>query len=183
MFMLLFLLPFGGLELLAPIFLWIMSAPRWHTLLACIYGAFLVALLIFWIRALRRERAEHRLIAATHATWRWPRRASPEFYGVRLAMFLRLGGWRVESSSVTPRGRVELVVRKDRTCIVLLCVGPRQEQADADDFQHINLMRVQTRATHAAIVSAVPSNAPAHIMQFRFADLARLERAVGQPNR
>ncbi len=177
--MLLFLLPFGGLELLAPVFLWIMSAPRWHMLLACIYGVFIVVCLIFWIRALRREQAEHRLIAATHATWRWSRRASPDFYRVRLAMFLRLGGWRVESSSVTPRGRVELVVRKDRTCMALLCVGPRQDPAGADDFEHISEVRRQTRGTHAAIVSTMPSDAPASIMQLRFASLARLDQAVG----
>jgi hypothetical protein len=182
MFMLLFLLPFGGLEILAPIFLWILSAPRWHPLLASIYGAFLVVLLIFWVRGLRREQAEHRLIAATHATWRWPRRASPEFFRVRLAMFLRLGGWRVDNSAVTERGRVKLVVRKDRNCIVLLCVGPRQDPADAEDFAYVNAMRVEVRATHAAIVGAVSSNAPADILQFRFANLARLDQATGQAN-
>ena len=179
MFMLFFMLPFGGLEFLAPVFLWIL-APGWHTLLACIYTVVAAVLLFLWIRDLRRERAEHQLIAATHATWRWSPRATPDAYRVHLAMFLGLHGWRIDSSTVTPRGRVELLARKDRHLLVLICIGPQQDPADALDLQHAAAVRAQTRATHAAIVSRAPiaaqSGSFASILQFRFADLTRLEQ-------
>jgi hypothetical protein len=179
MFMLFLMLPFWGLEIVAPAILWIL-APGWHRLLTGTYAAIALVLLVVWVRDLRREYAEHRLIAATHATWRWSRRATPDAYRARLAMFLSLRGWHVDASSVTPRGRVELLARKDRRSVLLLCVGPRQEPADSLDLQHAADVRVQTRATYAAVVSRAPiaaeSGPRSNVEQFRFSDLTRLEQ-------
>jgi hypothetical protein len=174
------------LLLLAPFFLWMLAAPRWHMLLAALYSA--VALLVggIWLRHLLRDLRDAGAQPAAQADWRWKPAATPEQFRHQFEMFLRLQGWRVRSSQVGMRERVEITARKDRWCIALLCVGPRQAFGDSDDLRRLATVRDDIGATHAALVSdaatgpaTVDRLADPHILRLRFADLARLETAMG----
>jgi hypothetical protein len=181
MLFLFLILPFWGLELLAPVFLWIMSDPRWHPLLAMLYGACAFIVAVLWSRGVLRDLAEHRRHPVVRATWRWRRDNDAEQYRVRLDMFLRLRGWRVATSCVNQSGRVEIIARKDRYTVVLLCAGPGQSPPGQHDLARLATLRTEVRASHAALVSTRPfiPHAEENVRLLRFTDLARIESAVG----
>ncbi len=173
------------LLLLLPFFLWMLAAPRWHMLLAALYGAVAMAIGAVWLRQLRRDLHHARGQTAAQAGWRWKKSATADQFRQRLEIFLRLQGWHVLRSEVGERARVEVTARKGRACIALLCVGPGQAAAGADDLRRARDLRGTTGATQAAIVSdAGPdplvrvADDPA-IAQLRYADLARLDAAMG----
>jgi hypothetical protein len=174
------------LLLLVPFFIWMQAPPRWHMLLGAIYST--VALLVggVWLRHLLRDVREAGAQVAAHAGWQWQPSTTAERFRHQFEIFLRLQGWRVLSSAVGARGRVELTGRKDRWCVALLCVGPGQPPADLDDLRRLASLRGECGAAVAAIVNDAEAGSPAggpldspRILRLRFADLARLEAAMG----
>jgi hypothetical protein len=185
MFFLFLLLPFWGLEVLIPVVLWFAAAPRWHPLLACMYGVLAAILLGIWVRAVLRSRAENRLIPSTHATWQWSKQATAETFQIQIEMFLRMHGWRTTALPVCQTGRVALRAQKDRTIVALLCVGPRhqpgpQDLAEIARFRRSSLQPLVALVSNAKLDAAtVRAAADAGVIRLRFSDLRRLEQVVG----
>lgn len=187
LFVVLPVFPLWGLELfVVPMAVWVLAAPRWHTPLAIAYataGGIALMLSAHWLfRLLTRMR----LSPGAQAEWRWSRRTPPENFRVQIANFLRLCGWHVVSSAIGGGGRVELIVRKDRWCVGLICIGPEQDAAGADDVLRLGTMRCEPPASHRAIVTTAAFNPEvqasvdqANVIRLRFNDLQRLEEAIG----
>jgi hypothetical protein len=174
------------LLLLVPFFVWMQAPPGWHPWLAALYGAAALLVGAVWLRHLRRELRGARDHVAAHAGWHWNARATAEHFRRQFGIFLRLNGWRVLSSTIGARDRVELAARKDRWCVVLLCVGPMQEPPGPEDLRRAVTLRHDVGASLAVLVSdagAGPAAAhpwdDARVLRLRFADLERLETAMG----
>jgi hypothetical protein len=184
---LLLLLPFWGLELfIIPAVLWVIVPARWHLLLAIVFGLCGMLIVGFWLRRVLREAAEARTNPAAHANWRWSEQLPPDRFRAQLSMFLQLRGWRMLSSGVGDRERVEMVAKKDRWSIVMVCVGPDQTAACGDDVNRVATMQREAGAAYAVIVSSDPrasaainTVAAAKVMKLGFDDLARFDNVLG----
>jgi hypothetical protein len=183
MFLLLLLLPLGGLELLVvPAMFWTMGPRAWHLPEAIAFVVLAVLGSIALTRRFREGTAERRASLADQATWRWPAIMPADQFRLRLITFLQLRGWRVTSSIVNSRDRLEVVVRKDRCFLALLLVAPTQGAGDAADLERIAALRTEAGASHAAIVEAAPTSALANVagvMRIRYEDLPVLDEAIG----
>jgi len=187
LFLVLPVFPLWGLELfVVPMAVWILAAPRWHTPLAITYATAAGVALILSAHRLLRLFVRMRMSPGAPAEWRWSRRTSPENFRIQIANFLRLCGWHVVSSAVGGGGRVELIVRKDRWCVSLICIGPEQDAARTDDVRRLGTMRCEPPASHTAIVTTAAFDPEvqasvdrANVIKLRFNDLPRLDEAIG----
>lgn len=184
---LLLLLPFWGLELvIIPAVLWIVVPTRWHVVLGIVFGICGLLIVGTWARRVLHDAAETRANPAEQANWRWIERLPPDRFRAQLSMFLQLRGWRMLSSAVGERERVEMVAKKDRWCVAMVCVGPSQLAACGDDFNRLAVMQHEAGAAYAVMVSSDPRG-PAmihiatatNVTPLGFDDLARFENALG----
>ena len=184
---LLLLLPLWGLELvIVPAVLWVVVPARWHLLLAVVYGLCGLLIVGSWLRGVLQDAAETRANPAAQANWRWFERLPPDRFRAQLSMFLQLRGWRMLSTGVGERERVEMVAKKDRWSVVMVCVGPDQTAACGDDCNRLAAMQREAGAAFAVIVSSNPRGsamintvAATNVMPLGFEDLARFEHALG----
>jgi len=183
MLLLLLILPLGGFEILVvPAVLWTLGPASWHLPLAILA---LVVVALAGAALLQRYRlgsAERRTSLAEQAGWRWPAGMPAEQYRLRLATFLLLHGWRMNGSTVTDTGRVQVAARKERCVLAMLCVGPDRNAASDTDAVALATFRKEIGATHAVLVTTVPRpNAAmtATTMDIRFEDLAALDLTLG----
>ena len=168
------------------IYEWDNGDPRWHPYLAAGYGLFGVALVLLAIWHFVRENAATRPSRVMREDCPWQPGTPAELYAAQAAVLLRAHGWRVISAAAGSRGRVEIVVRKDRWTVALLIVGPEQPSASADDLSRLEAMRREAGAGRRAVVSADgPRAKPARLLDsaslahLRFEDLPQLEDALG----
>jgi hypothetical protein len=183
MLLLLLLLPLGGLELLViPAILWTMGPAAWHLPEAIVIVIVIALAVMALTRRYREGSAERRASLAEQATWRWPPTMPAEQFRLRLITFLQLHGWRIASSAVSDRSRLEVIARKDRCFLALLLVSPAQGAGDGADLERLSALRTTTGASHAAIVEAAPASAlatVAGVMRIRYEDLPTLDEAIG----
>jgi hypothetical protein len=179
--MILLRLPLYGFEILFGLFSIWLVAPNWTHPLLGVGWALVVFLMIYRsVLYFRAEGIQRRGNLAELADGRWLAGLPPEAYRLRLYTSVQLQGWRTSSSMVNAQGRVEMVTRKDRTILALLCVPP-PEAADAADLDRLAVLRSQTGASQAALVTAEPPALalPERIIAVNYDDLNSLDDTFG----
>lgn len=118
--------------------------------------------------------------------WAWPRRMGADLFIARCTAFLRLHGWRVVESHVTPTGDAELLAQKDRARIVLHCLRPGAA-ADETLLAAVSAARGAASATRGAVLSGerpaaeVVAAASRHnVLVFRNAELESYEPLLAE---
>jgi hypothetical protein len=169
----------------SPVLIWTAAPPGWHPALAVIYATVAIVTVAFWVRALRRTRANIRANAAASADWRWLPQTPGELFRRRIEIFLSMRGWHVGSSAVAGRDRVQLLVRKERWTILLLFVGPRPPAPDAEDVIALQALAADVRASFAALITADPCGQDvmravrrANVLLLRYPDVDRLDEVL-----
>jgi hypothetical protein len=163
---------------LVPMFFWMVVEERWHLYLGIFYATVAVICAAFFVRRVRREKAEQRAQWPLHDDYRWRKAWPAARFRQHLCLYLQLRGWTTVSAEELGTERLVLVTQRDRWKVALLCVRPGHAPVPQDGA-HLDSVRVSAGATRAALVSASRADLAVingrDLIRLRFEDLEMLD--------